>query len=474
MRYIRYFKMDVSRKHKNKIVTIGYAFAILFAFFLSIINNSDVSASIPESNRFNYNYMVFESSVTNGIGNAETIYPESSIENIRSLYQVVSDYEREETIKETVTVKSGDTLISVLSSLGLARDVANDVYYEFKDYYDPKNLKAGHKFDVTKIVDKDTNELIELQEIIFEPTVGNRYVVALNDNNEYAVDFQKDETLTEVNGIKGSITGSVSVSMNKQGVSNGIIADFINIFSFSVDFRRDVRAGDDFEVVYENLITPSGELVKTGNILYASLTLRKEKIELYGFKDSKGSFDYYTPKGQALKKTLHRKPLAFQRARISSPYGRRRHPILKTIRIHWGVDYAAPRGTAVYAGGDGVVQVARYNGGYGNYIKIRHNSEYSTAYGHLNGYARGIRSGKRVKQGQIIGYVGSTGRSTGPHLHYEVIRYGKRVNPVTIKAATGENLKGRNLKNFKYQVATVQKTYKNMFANSDATKTVKK
>ena len=171
-----------------------------------------------------------------------------------------------------------------------------------------------------------------------------------------------------------------------------------------------------------------------------------------------------------MKKTLSRKPMSFQNARISSPFGKRRHPILRDIRIHWGVDYAAPAGSLVYAGGDGVIQVAKYNGGYGNYIKIRHNSEYSTAYGHMKAFAKGIRPGVRVKQGQVIGYVGSTGRSTGPHLHYEVIRNGRRVNPTTIKAAAGENLKGSSLKEFKTVVAGIKDSYQKMFAQEQPAK----
>lgn len=205
-------------------------------------------------------------------------------------------------------------------------------------------------------------------------------------------------------------------------------------------------------------------MVKNGNILFASLTLGKNKIDLYRFKDKSGNVDYYDAKGYAMKKTLSRKPMSYQNARISSPFGRRRHPIYKDYRVHWGVDYAAPRNTLVYAAGDGVIQVAKYNGGYGNYIKIRHNSEYSTAYGHMQKFAKGIRPGVRVKQGQVIGYVGSTGRSTGPHLHYEVVKNGKRVNPLTIKAAASENLRGKNLASFKRQVAQIKETHQKMLA----------
>ena len=175
-----------------------------------------------------------------------------------------------------------------------------------------------------------------------------------------------------------------------------------------------------------------------------------------------------------MKKTLDRKPMAFRNARISSPFGKRYHPILKKYKIHWGVDYAAPSGSAIYAGGDGVVQVAKYNGAYGNYVKIRHNSEFSTAYGHMRGFAKGIRPGTRVTQGQLIGYVGSTGRSTGPHLHYEVIQNGRRVNPRTIKASTGENLSGANLQKFKTVMAKLDKEHGTALASKSEKKLAQK
>ena len=231
-----------------------------------------------------------------------------------------------------------------------------------------------------------------------------------------------------------------------------------------------VQTDRKFEIIYENKITPNGETVKSGDILYAALQLRKDKIALYRFKDKNGNVDYYNEKGYAMKKTLDRKPMSFKQARISSPFGRRFHPILRSYRVHWGVDYAAPKGTLVYAAGDGVIQMAKYNGGYGNFIKIRHNSEYSTAYGHMWKFAKGMRPGVRVKQGQVIGYVGSTGRSTGPHLHYEVLQNGKRVNPLKIKAAAGENLSGKKLASFKKNVAALKESHKSMFASADKKK----
>ena len=176
---------------------------------------------------------------------------------------------------------------------------------------------------------------------------------------------------------------------------------------------------------------------------------------MYRYKDLSGGIDYYDSKGLVLKRTLDRKPMEFRSARISSRFGWRRHPILNRRILHSGVDYAAPKGSRIYASGDGVVKRAQYAGGYGNYVVIRHNSEYSTGYAHMTGFARGIKPGTRVKQGQVIGYVGSTGRSTGPHLHFEVIKNGKKVDPLKVKAATGTNLTGKDLQNFKAEMQKI-------------------
>lgn len=471
---IRYVRLAVKRRNKHKVIAVGYAAAIGVAFILSLTNNNDVNASIAPTDSINY--IMLENALDNSpeIQPTPTPYPEKSIDNIKSLYDMVTVKEKEKSIEKEITVSKGDTFISILGDLGMEYNEAHNLYMQLKKIYNPANLKIGQKLSISLIEDSQTNKMISLESIVIEPQAGHRYVLERNDQNEYIAKAEKDELLEEVNNATGTIQGSLSVSMRKQGVPGKIIAKFSNIFGQAVDFRRDVRSGDKFEVIYENHITPSGEVVKTGHILYAGLILRKNKLELYRFTDKNGNVDYFNEKGLAMKRTLHRKPLAFQSARISSPFGKRIHPILKRAIIHWGVDYAAPRGTAVYAGGDGVVLMAKYNGGYGNYIKIRHNSEYSTAYGHMKGFAKGIRPGVRVKQGQVIGYVGSTGRSTGPHLHYEVVQNGRRVNPLSIKAAAGENLTGNNLKKFKQKVAELQQTYKTMFAQNAPAKMARK
>ena len=470
----RYVRLIVKRRNKHKVIALGYAGAIAIAFILSLTNNSSVNASIAPTDSINY--IILENALDDSLQESayNSVYPQKSIENIRSFQDIVAVEEKEQNIEKELVVEKGDTFISLLTDLGMNYSEAHGIFTTLKKIYNPANLRIGQKIWVSLTQDSQTNSLISLNSLVIEPKVGHRYILEKNNQNQYIAKAEKDELLEEVNSATGTISGSLSVSMRKQGVPNKIIAKFSNLFGAAVDFRRDVKNGDKFEVIYENHITPSGEVVKTGNIIYAGLILRKDKLELYRFRDAKGNIDYYNEKGLAMKRTLHRKPLAFQNARISSPFGKRRHPILKRVLIHWGVDYAAPKGTAIYAAGDGVVQVAKYNGGYGNYIKIRHNSEYSTAYGHMQKFAKGMRPGVRVKQGQVIGYVGSTGRSTGPHLHYEVVQNGRRVNPLKIKAAAGENLKGNNLKKFKTQVAEIKKAYQSMFAQNASAKVAKK
>lgn len=472
MQIVRYLNIKIRRKNRQKVITICYAIAVAIAFVLSLTNNNAVEASVAENERLDY--LMIENNVANNLDISDTVYPEDTVDNIKYLFSMVNDLVRQKDVDKEITIKSGDTLISVLMNLGLSREKSNNLFYALKKHYDPRDLKVGQKLKANLSINNRTQEVVSLNRLIVEPTIGERVIAVLNKQNEYEVTMAKDELIEEINSATGPISGTLSASMNSQGVPNRIIHNFISIFSYAVDFRRDVRKGDKFEIVYETYLDSEGKTVKSGNIIYAALLLRNDKIAMYRFKSANGAVDYYTEKGMALKKTLDKKPMAFKNARISSPFGKRYHPILKRHKIHWGVDYAAPKGTAIYAAGDGVVQVAKYNGSYGNYIKIRHNSEFSTAYGHMQRFAKGIRPGVRVKQGQIIAYVGSTGRSTGPHLHYEVIQNGRRVNPRTIRAATGENLSGNNLKNFKKMVAGLQTTYKNMFAQNEPQKLAKK
>lgn len=468
----KYLQFDISHKNKHKVVTLGYACAITFAFVLSLANNNDVNASVSSNERFDY--MMLEASVADNLSDPETIYPESSIDNIKTLFNKVTTYRRDVVREQEVVVAKGDTFLSLLTDLGMDYNAAHDIYLKLSKVYKPTNLRIGQHIKIKGKFDTQTEQILSLEHVVIEPKAGQRFVVSLDKNSQYVARSEKDELVEEINSASGTINGALSSAMKAKGVPGRVSGEFIRIFNGAVDFRRDVHRGDKFEIVYENHLTPNGEVVKTGNVLYAALIIRNTRIARYRFETSAGEVAYYDEKGSAGKKTLSRKPLEYQNARISSPFGKRRHPILRDLRIHWGVDYAAPRGSKIFAGGDGVIQESRYNGAYGNYIKIRHNASLSTAYGHMSGFAKGIRPGVRVKQGQVIGYVGTTGRSTGPHLHYEVVQNGKRVNPRTIAASAGENLAGRQMQKFKAKVADIQRTYKSMFAQNDPKKVASK
>jgi len=240
---------------------------------------------------------------------------------------------------------------------------------------------------------------------------------------------------------EGKITESLYKSATKLDIKPGIVVEFARIYGFEVDFQRDIRKNDSYQIVYEIFQDDQNKVYETGNIIFANLILRGQENRLYYF-DKKKYEGHYDLNGKSIQKALMKSPI--NGARLSSGFGMRKHPILGFNKMHRGTDFAAPKGTPVMASGNGKIIKAKWCGGGGNCIKIKHNSTYSTIYAHLSAFARGIRSGKRIKQGEIIGYVGSTGMSTGPHLHYEVIENGKKINSQTLKLPSGKILKNKN------------------------------
>ena len=224
-----------------------------------------------------------------------------------------------------------------------------------------------------------------------------------------------------------------------------IIIEFARIYGFQVDFQRDIKKKDSFQIMYEVFVDNKGKIIQTGEILFANLNLSGIENSLYYF-NKKGSEGHYDSSGKSIKKTLMKTPI--NGARLSSPFGMRKHPIDGFNKMHRGTDFAAPLGTPIMASGDGIIQKVGWCGGGGNCVKIKHNNVYQTIYAHMSKFARGIKFGVRVKQGQIIGYVGSTGKSTGPHLHYEVIENGKKINSQTLKLPSGKILKNKERKLF--------------------------
>jgi len=268
----------------------------------------------------------------------------------------------------------------------------------------------------------------------------------VNDNFDY------QEIVTDLNKKiiykEGKILQSLYKSAVNQKIQPNIIVDFARIYGFQIDFQRDIRKNDTFQIMYEVFQDDEEKIFDTGKILYANMTLRGQKNELYYFNKKKYE-GHYDKSGKSAKKALMKTPI--NGARLSSSFGLRKHPILGFNKMHRGTDFAAPEGTPIMASGDGLIIRARWCGGGGNCVKIKHNSTYSTVYAHMSKFAVGIKEGARVKQGRIIGYVGSTGMSTGPHLHYEVIGNGKKINSQTLKLPSGKKLSGKNRELFEVQ-----------------------
>ncbi len=462
-------RIQSRRMSRQRTWLFFYAFVVTCALIVSVRNNNNVEASIPKNIELSEmapeefpeyvsavadENLAFYGEDTVVAFNSEN-FSEENVED--SLNVQTADVVAEKPFNEDVVkVAKGDSFIGILTNKGLSYTEASNIYVAFKNVFDARYIKVGQTLYITSSFAGENEDVVSVDRIMIEPVSGTRYIVEKNNEGEYVSRKEQDQLIDDVKTIRGVINGNLSTAMGDAGVPSNVIGNFIDIFSFSVDFRRDVRSGDQFEVRYERRLAQDGSVVKSGNIIFAALQLGKEKYELYRFEDNSGHVDYYDEKGLALKKNLDRKPMEFKKARISSRFGRRFHPILKVYKNHDGVDYAAPSGTQIYASGDGVVTMAKWYGGYGKYIQIRHNAEYSTGYAHMHSFAKGIRPGVRVKQGQVIGYVGSTGQSTGPHLHFEVVRNGKKVDPLKVKAATGENLTENKLAAFKKVVAKVK------------------
>ncbi len=318
-------------------------------------------------------------------------------------------------------------------------------------------LKNKIKFNLYEnqiiIFEIDNLDTRKIKKITIPITKKKDLIISADDKNSFEyVELTKELTLVNVYK-ENLIRNSLYKSAIEKKINPNVIVQFAQIYGFQVDFQRDIRKNDSFQIVYEELKNDENKTIDFGNILYANLILQGKSLELYYFKSEKDKVnDHFEPNGQSIKKTLMKTPI--NGARLSSSYGMRKHPILGYNKMHQGTDFAAPTGTPIMASGSGVILKAGWCGGGGNCVKIRHNSTYSTVYAHMSKFARGIKKGVRVTQGQIIGYVGSTGMSTGPHLHYEVIQNGKKINSQTLKLPSGKKLKGDARE--KFEVAKIK------------------
>ncbi len=338
-------------------------------------------------------------------------------------------------------VKSGETFNSILEEYSVGKKDVSTIYNTLKKKINLDKLKTNQKIYFT--IDQTSNSVME-----FTFQVSNKERIVLkqdlkskNFNQEIIFTRLKKEVIYKENIILQSLYKSAS----KEDIPVDIIIEFARIYGFQIDFQRDIRKKDKFQIMYEVFVDENKKIIESGNILLSNLILGGEDNSLYYF-EGKGSTGHYDKNGKSVQKALMKTPI--NGARLSSPFGMRKHPIDGFNKMHRGTDFAAPTGTPIMASGSGVIKKAGWCGGGGNCVVIKHNSTYQTIYAHMSKFAKGIRGGVRVKQGQVIGYVGSTGKSTGPHLHYEVLINGKRVNSQTLKLPSGKILKGEQRKIF--------------------------
>lgn len=362
-------------------------------------------------------------------------------------------------IKHVVQVDKGDTLLDLLLRAGVERNEALNAIAALREVYNPRNLRVGQEITVTFERPAGGIGAGTFKGLSLQPD-ADREVTAHRHADGFAAKEVKHQVTRELARFSGTIRSNLFESAAAAGIPIATLVEMIRALSYDVDFQRDVQPGDTFEVMFERFNDRKGDSVRDGNILYAAMTLSGNRVAIFRYVDSRGVADYFDVNGGSVRKALLRTPV--DGARLSSGFGARRHPILGYTKMHKGVDFAAPTGTPIYAAGDGVVEQAGTFGGYGNYVRIRHTNKYSTAYGHMSRFAQGIRTGKQIEQGQIIGYVGSTGASTGPHLHYEILVDGGNVNPLSVKFTGGNKLDPKELPRFQEAVKETRKTYANL------------
>ena len=370
------------------------------------------------------------------IDNSEVIYEKNEFNE-----ELVKKRLKQSAPRLSIKVKSGDTLEKILKKSGFQNKEITEVIKETKKIFNPKNLIIGKEITI-KYEDKDKKYINS----IFIPLEFNKNFYLEKIDEKFIAEITSKKTQKRLVKKNGVITDSLYLSGLRAGIDKKAINEMIAIFSFSVDFQRDIWRNDNFEIFYEEEFIKYDKSNKNlGKILYASLELQSlGSLKLFRFDSDNGKIEYFDENGKSAKKLLMKTPV--DGARLSSGFGMRKHPILGYNVKHRGVDFAAPKGTPIYAAGDGIIEKKGWNGAYGKYIRIRHANNFKTAYAHLSKFNK--TPGGRVKQRQIIGYVGSTGRSTGPHLHFEILKNNIRINPQKLKLPSGRKLKGEELQRF--------------------------
>ena len=344
------------------------------------------------------------------------------------------------------TVVQGETLRSILAKHDVNSNEIEKIRLQIKKHTNPNKINIGSKLVFTTEQNKD--QKISVNKIIIPVSKTINILVYEDDSNNLVSEKVISKLYKKLLISENIINSSLYKSAMEVKMKPETIIEFARIFGFEIDFQRDIRKGDSFRILYEMFYDEDGKQAKTGSILFAYMSVNGREINLYRFGNNK-DYGYFDTFGKSVEKALMKTPI--NGARLSSSFGMRKHPISGFTKMHRGTDFAAPMGTPIMASGSGTILAAKWCGGGGNCVKIKHNSTYTTVYAHMKSFGKGIRVGRKVRQGQIIGYVGSTGISTGPHLHYEVIVNGKHVNSRTLKLPSGKVLKGNERKLFEIE-----------------------
>ena len=347
------------------------------------------------------------------------------------------------TLVQKYYLQEGETFTGALKQADLQDDEINDVVNIISKKIDLRKLKVG---TLIETYTKSVNDKKIINEIIIYPDIEKKIYVK-KVNNKFVAGEDKKKLFSKLKLYEVEIHNSIYESLKKIDTPDEIIMEFVQLYSFDIDFQRDIRKGNKIKIFFEIYTDSQNNYIKSGNINFSEIILNDESYELYRFQSEGDEFvEYFNSDGKSATKALMKTPI--NGARLSSGFGMRKHPILGYNKKHQGVDFAAPTGTPIMAAGTGHIEFVGDNGGAGKYIRIKHLNGYKTSYSHLSKYASGIQKNVKVRQGQVIGYVGNTGLSTGPHLHYEVIFNGKRINPMKMKLPSGKQLKGKSLEIF--------------------------
>ena len=417
--------MTIKDDHKAFFLKKYSIFTLFFLFFLVIFNFISDPINVP---------IKINSEVTKE--DEKNLFKKLSEDFLDN--KISSPYKR-----YRYTIKNNDSIGKVLKKYNISSKEVQFITSELRKRK-LTNIYVGRELKIVLKSKKDFNSIVH----VHYPVSNTLNIEIQKEEGEFVITENIIKLDKKIVLAKNSIKKNLYSAAIKSGVEPNIIVEFARIYGFEIDFQRDIRKGDTFKILYEKFVDERGVVQDTGKIIYASMFVNNEEINLYNFTHDE-EIGYYDLNGKSIVKSLMKTPI--NGARLSSSFGMRKHPILGFNKMHQGTDFAAPTGTPIMASGSGTVTRARWCGGGGNCVKIKHNSTYQTVYAHMKNFAKGIKEGKKVTQGQIIGYVGSTGMSTGPHLHYEVIVNGKKVNSQKLKLPSGKTLKNEARKNFEIE-----------------------